>query len=700
MYVDMLSCKNMGPIGGIAVKAGFTKNGSPKPIVFVGKNGSGKSILLSNLADAFHELGVEVFKDVALPMGNGGHKYFKVTSQSHVKLGEEKMLGYLSFGCKDKVGKAKKLEYVYSRGVNTKKELEELFQAQTLTLPPSQASRNLGEDKWVTKDKDLIETEFYNSVLAYFPSYRYAIPDWEGEGYAIKRVDNPLKRVFSGELARPVVVDNARFSTPRWIEDVVIDSRSDIIFTPTGMQSGSNVNNLKLLVDAKKNVEKILSSILEQQIELKLGYRSERESRLAICKAGTNEPISPTFDALSTGQSILADLFLTILRYADSIDINKSIRLADIKGIVVVDEIDAHLHADLQYRILPTVMHLFPNVQFIVTAHAPLFVLGMEKEYGEDGFDLYELPEGDRITAERYREFQKAYDWIGQSKTARDDMAQKVKEATDKVKSFMGASSELLVVTEGPTDWMHMERAWNHLKTDYPELDGKLRFFHYHPVGKGDGEQELSMGHSELVKMCEQFAKLQQPSKIVFIADADKPKETRNLIDSGRSYKSWGKNVYSFQIPDSGLRDGFEKVCIEHYYNDEELRTPRMIDSVDRRLFLAGEFNGMTGQTSDHVYFYENHKSLAGRTSYEIIEGDQGNRVIKLMDDPAAAVNLALPKYCFAKAVYKEEGAFASLGFESFRKIFNILKLIVQDDAPPTSSAPSAGGDLQAALGR
>lgn len=117
-------------------------------------------------------------------------------------------------------------------------------------------------------------------------------------------------------------------------------------------------------------------------------------------------------------------------------------------------------------------------------------------------------------------------------------MAQKVKEATDKVKSFMVASSELLVVTEGPTDWMHMERAWNHLKTDYPELDGKLRFFHYHPIGKGDGEQELSMGHSELVKMCEQFAKLQQPSKIVFIADADKPKETRNLIDSGRSYKS------------------------------------------------------------------------------------------------------------------------------------------------------------------
>ena len=680
MYVDMLFCKNMGPIGGMVVKAGFTKNGGPKPIVLVGKNGSGKSILLSNLADAFHEFGAEAFKDVALPMGNGGHKYFKVTSQSHVKLGEGKMLGYLSFSCMDKVEKAKKLEYLYSRGLGSKKELEELFQNQALTLPLSLKTRELKDDKWVTKDKDLIETEFYNSVLAYFPAYRYAIPDWEGDDYAIKRVEYPLKRVFSGELDRPIVVDNARFSTPRWIEDVVIDSRSDIIFTPTGMQSSSNVSNLRLLGSAKKNVEKILSSILEQQIELKLGYRSERESRLAICKVGTNEPVSPTFDALSTGQSILADLFLTILRYADSININKSIRLADIKGIVVVDEIDAHLHADLQYRTLPMVMRLFPNVQFIVTAHAPLFVLGMEREYGEDGFDLYELPEGDKITAERYREFQKAYDWIGQSKTARDDMAQRVKEATDKVKSFMGTSNDLLVVTEGPTDWMHMERAWNHLKVDYPELDGKLKFFHYHPIGKGDGEQELSMGHSELVKMCEQFAKLQQPNKIVFIADADRPKETKNLIESGSPYKSWRRNVYSFQIPNSGLRDDFDKVCIEHYYKDEELKTARVIGGVDRRLFLAGEFNGMTGQTSDHVYFYENHKSLTGKSPYEIIEGDMGNRVIKLMDDnPATAINFALPKYCFAKAVYKEDGVFAALGFEPFRKIFDILKLIVLD---------------------
>lgn len=687
MYVDLLFCKNMGPIGGMAVKAGFTKNGSPKPIVFVGKNGSGKSILLSNLADAFHEFGAEVFKDVALPMGNGGHKYFKVTSQSHVKLGEGKMLGYLSFACMGKDGKAKTLEYVYSRGLGAKKELEELFQNQALTFPSSLESRELKNDKWVTKDKDLIEAEFYNSVLAYFPSYRYAIPDWEGDDYAIKRVENPLKRVFSGELDRPIVVDNARFSTPRWIEDVVIDSRSDIIFTPTGMQSGSNVNDLKLLGNAKRNVEKILSSILEQQIELKLGYRSERESRLTICKAGTNEPVSPTFDALSTGQSILADLFLTILRYADSININKSIRLADIKGIVVVDEIDAHLHADLQYRTLPMVMRLFPNVQFIVTAHAPLFVLGMEREYGEDGFDLYELPEGDKITAERYREFQKAYDWFGRSKTAHDDVAQRVKAATDKVKSFMGTSNELLVVTEGPTDWMHMERAWNHLKTDYPELDGKLKFFHYHPIGKGDGEQELSMGDGELVKMCEQFAKLQQPNKIAFIADADNPKDTKSLIESGRLYKSWGKNVYSFQIPDSGLRDDFDEVCIEHYYKDDELKTPMMVEGVNRRLFLTGEFNRMTGQTTDHEYFYENHKALVKRTQHDIIEGDQGNRVIKLMDDPASAVNLALPKYCFAKAVYKEEGAFSSLGFEPFRRIFDILRLIVQDGISPISSS-------------
>ena len=47
----------------------------------------------------------------------------------------------------------------------------------------------------------------------------------------------------------------------------------------------------------------------------------------------------------------------------------------DAPGIVLIDEVDAHLHLSLQKNILPLLTGLFPRIQFIVTTHSP-FVLG------------------------------------------------------------------------------------------------------------------------------------------------------------------------------------------------------------------------------------------------------------------------------------------------------------------------------------
>ena len=47
----------------------------------------------------------------------------------------------------------------------------------------------------------------------------------------------------------------------------------------------------------------------------------------------------------------------------------------DAPGIVLIDEVDAHLHLSLQKDILPLLTGLFPRIQFIVTTHSP-FVLG------------------------------------------------------------------------------------------------------------------------------------------------------------------------------------------------------------------------------------------------------------------------------------------------------------------------------------
>ncbi len=46
-------------------------------------------------------------------------------------------------------------------------------------------------------------------------------------------------------------------------------------------------------------------------------------------------------------------------------------------ALVLIDEIDAHLHPEWQQSLVPTLSELFPNVQFIATTHSPLVVGGM-----------------------------------------------------------------------------------------------------------------------------------------------------------------------------------------------------------------------------------------------------------------------------------------------------------------------------------
>ena len=47
-------------------------------------------------------------------------------------------------------------------------------------------------------------------------------------------------------------------------------------------------------------------------------------------------------------------------------------------GTVIIDEIDEHLHPELQVRILKALHETFPRIQFIVSTHAPLVMSSVE----------------------------------------------------------------------------------------------------------------------------------------------------------------------------------------------------------------------------------------------------------------------------------------------------------------------------------
>ena len=50
----------------------------------------------------------------------------------------------------------------------------------------------------------------------------------------------------------------------------------------------------------------------------------------------------------------------------------------DTEGVVLVDEIETHLHLELQKKILPVLTELFPGLQFIITTHSPFILNSLD----------------------------------------------------------------------------------------------------------------------------------------------------------------------------------------------------------------------------------------------------------------------------------------------------------------------------------
>ena len=82
------------------------------------------------------------------------------------------------------------------------------------------------------------------------------------------------------------------------------------------------------------------------------------------------EPFS--FNELSDGYSsviyIVSDL---ILRMDKNWLLEDKISEYDYQGIVLIDELETHLHIELQKKIFPFLTKFFPKIQFIVTTHSP-----------------------------------------------------------------------------------------------------------------------------------------------------------------------------------------------------------------------------------------------------------------------------------------------------------------------------------------
>lgn len=85
-----------------------------------------------------------------------------------------------------------------------------------------------------------------------------------------------------------------------------------------------------------------------------------------------NDRDSFDFNTLSSGYAAVLDIVVDLIIRMES----QSDRKFDfsVAGIVLIDEIETHLHLELQRKILDLLTSIFPNIQFILSTHSPFII--------------------------------------------------------------------------------------------------------------------------------------------------------------------------------------------------------------------------------------------------------------------------------------------------------------------------------------
>jgi len=84
---------------------------------------------------------------------------------------------------------------------------------------------------------------------------------------------------------------------------------------------------------------------------------------------GNRFPLRETSDGYRTVTALVVDLLKQINDAYGKLDVKGDVVTAP--GVVIIDEVDAHLHVSWQQRIGGWLKAHFPNIQFIVTTHSP-----------------------------------------------------------------------------------------------------------------------------------------------------------------------------------------------------------------------------------------------------------------------------------------------------------------------------------------
>ena len=596
--------------------------------VLSGINGRGKTTVISHIVDAFYEMARNSFINSFEGKEN---KFYRYSSDLFNYASSSYSLFYVRFKEEDKC-----IDYIDCRGKMTEGEYNEIVLLEN-KIPYEDINLSLERNNCIksfhTSKEDEVVEIFNHNILTYFPSYRYEQPGYLNDPYKVN-VGFNINSAFSGELPNPIEVVSDLNGLAIWFMDVILDSK----LYSNRQASRLLINNLNRIVSAS------LKSKLGMDTRLGIGPRENTASRIAIAEQNGNL-LYPTIFNISSGESALICMFGELLKQADKLEM-----VMDVPGIVLIDEVDKHLHIRLQKEILPQLFELFPNIQFIVSSHSPFLNMGLADKninrtrcFDLDNNALECMPVNNQLYSEVYDMF------INEN----NRYAEKLRLMEDKV----AALCKPLVITEGKTDIKHILKAKEVLgiNLDFDIIDS---------ASQPDGDDNLK-------KLLNHLAKIKQLHKIIGIFDCDISKTVSEMHPDGNSYKDYGNGVYGFTIPvpEDRVKNGQTGISIEYLYSDAEIKSP--VNDYGHRLFFGTEFSRKSMSHNE-----DNRLTLSkpnGKGEDKILENNGGQAVYDEEDN-----NCLAKKDDFAEAIKNGFIHISNESWNHFKPIFELLSEIMQ----------------------
>lgn len=636
-------------------------------------NGKGKTTILSHIVDAFYELARPNFENEFEGKSN---KYYRISSAVFNINFFAPSFVYLVFK-----NNTERWDYVDIRNECSESDYNSIIKVED-KIPYQELSQALKDGKNVKKwskqaKKDDIIKVFQRNILTFFPSYRYEEPGYLNNIYSFK-IEHNIESGFSGYLINPLVVMCQFRVLANWLLDVVLDEvrqsqKQNILWNQLSAFLKKEPNGNLILEDNDitkdissklitlssysqqeilKNTNQVISYVLKSKypqraLKLGVGDRARGGTRINIADSSNEAIIYPSIFNMSSGEKAMVSIFVELLRQMD----NLRIRINDISGIVLIDEIDKNLHISMQHEILPKLLNMFPNVQFIVTSHSPFLIMGLAHD-AQERAHIIDL-DNDGLVCElaNNEQFKELCSLV----ISEDQVF--ANRYID-LKSKMKTVNKPVVISEGKTDWKHFKAALNHFKKlgEYTDLDVEIL------------EYDFDFGDSKLHTLLNQYKMFPHRYKVIGIFDCDE--DNGKKIHKAGGIREYGNNVWGMSIPIPEFRSyNTEGISIEFLYKDDVIKCA---DVDGRRLYVTSEFNENGRlKTNPHigvVNIYDVIKNLLPSQEKVLADG-----VIDINGN-----SLALSKEQFAKNILYKNDGFENVDFEGFRAVFDRLMDILQ----------------------